>query len=114
VRDTCLFCVRKHLGQAWVLSGECRQGYPHHRTLVIGHMGEAADEALRKHPDLAAAIRRERLAFEKDPSYCVDFAGLSAQVERLLKQPLEGWEAPASLWLVAGVGLLWFLWGRSR
>lgn len=90
MRDSCLFCVRKHLGKAWVLSGECTLGYPQHRALVIGNMSEAEDEAARDHLDLAKAIREERLRFEKDPGYCIDFAGLCAEVESRLASDTKG------------------------
>ena len=110
MRESCLFCVRKHVGQAWVLSNECRQGYPQHRALVIGHLGEAADEAVKRFPALAKAIREERLRFEKDPSYCIDFAGLTAQVEDHLGRGMGAAVAGASLvplLLAAAAG--WFL-----
>lgn len=91
MRDSCLFCVRKHLGKAWVLSGECALGYPQHRALVVGNMSEAEDEAARDHLELAQAIRKERLQFEKDPQYCIDFAGLCAEVEsRLASDGMSG------------------------
>jgi hypothetical protein len=37
MRETCLFCVSKHLSQAIVLTTECAQGYPMHVWLAIGH-----------------------------------------------------------------------------
>jgi len=48
---------------------EALQGYPRHRWLAIGHLGEAADEAVQVHPALAAAIREHRLKYMADPTY---------------------------------------------
>ena len=36
---------------------------------IIGHLGEAADECIEKDPELAAAIRNERLMLMDDPEY---------------------------------------------
>ena len=36
---------------------------------VIGHLGEAADECIERDPELAAAIRNERLTLMDDPLY---------------------------------------------
>ena len=117
MRESCLYCVRKHLSQAWVLRGECSQGYPHHRALVIGHLAEAADEAAQVFPSLAAAIRKERLAYEKNKHYCPDFAGLLRQVEQALtKQGLDGLSGATemvrlgSLFVfgIIGYGILWY------
>lgn len=91
MRTSCLYCVRKHLSQAWVLRGECAQGYPQHRVLVIGHLAEAADEAAQRFPDLAKAIRKERLAYEKDKDYCPDFARLTKLLEKkMAAQGIQG------------------------
>lgn len=65
VRPGCTDCVRKHLAQAVILLNEVMTGYsedPHvHRWLALGHLAEAADEALREHPQLAEQIRKIRL-----------------------------------------------------
>jgi hypothetical protein len=84
MRESCLFCVRKHLSQAWVLAMEVHQGYPHHRALVIGHLGEAADEAVKRFPDLADAVRQERLSYERDDQHHIDFPALLSHVQGLL------------------------------
>jgi uncharacterized DUF497 family protein len=38
----CNECVFKHLGSAYVLYEETRNGYPEDRILVIGHLDQAA------------------------------------------------------------------------
>jgi hypothetical protein len=62
-RPSCLECVEKHLGAAWVIMAECRDGYPH-RLRVVGHLHEAEDEA-QVWPELHNAIRVARTAFQQ-------------------------------------------------
>ena len=63
-RPSCLECVEKHLGAAWVLITEHQNGYPH-RLLAIGHLHEAEEES-QAWPDLHAAIRAARKAYQAD------------------------------------------------
>lgn len=62
MRDTCLFCVSKHIAQAIVLVNESATGYPLHAWVAVGHLAEAETESLVKYPDLAQQIRKVRLA----------------------------------------------------
>jgi hypothetical protein len=75
-RKSCLACVRKHLAQALVLAQEAQQGYPTHRWIAIGHLGEASDESVRDYPELAAEIREHRVGYMADPDYDVPFLEL--------------------------------------
>lgn len=86
LRDSCLLCVRKHLGQALVLMQEARQGHPLHRWIAVGHMGEAADEALKVFPELAAEIRKHRLRYMGDANYVVPIMDLIEKATNLVKQ----------------------------
>ena len=43
-RPSCLECVEKHLGSAYVLLTEARNGYAH-RLRAVGHLHEAEDES---------------------------------------------------------------------
>ena len=61
-RPSCLECVEKHLGAAWVLLAEYRDGYPH-RLRAIGHLHEAEDES-QEWPELHDAIREARKAYQ--------------------------------------------------
>ena len=61
-RPSCLECVEKHLGAAWVLITEHRNGYPH-RLLAIGHLHEAEEES-QAWPELHAAIREARKEYQ--------------------------------------------------
>ena len=56
--------MKKHLGAAWVLIAEHRDGYPH-RLRAIGHLFEAEDES-QEWPDLHAAVRQARKAYQAD------------------------------------------------
>jgi hypothetical protein len=63
-RASCLECVSKHLGAAYVLLTETRDGYAH-RLRAIGHLHEAEDES-QEFGDLHAAIRIARKAYQTD------------------------------------------------
>lgn len=59
-RESCLFCVSKHISQAIVLMQEAYAGYPLHRWLAIGHLAEAEAESQKDFPLLAIMIRETR------------------------------------------------------
>jgi len=61
-RASCLECVEKHLGAAYVLLTETRDGYAH-RLRAIGHLHEAEDES-QEFSTLHAAIREARKAYQ--------------------------------------------------
>jgi hypothetical protein len=63
-RASCLECVEKHLGAAYVLLTETRDGYAH-RLRAIGHLHEAEDES-QEWPELHNAIRAARKAYQID------------------------------------------------
>jgi len=71
LRDSCAMCVCKHLSQALVLMQEVHQGYPKHHWIAVGHLGEAADEAVKEFPKLAEEIRKHRIKYMADPNYSV-------------------------------------------
>lgn len=73
-RPSCLECVEKHLGAAWVLMAEYRDGYPH-RLRAIGHLHEAEDES-QAWPELHDAIRAARKAYQQRGEM-VDFSLLT-------------------------------------
>jgi len=80
--DSCMDCVRKHLGQAAALMDEAVLGYPTHRWRAVGHLAEAERESLPEYPGLAVSIREERLAYIADPDYRVP-------VDRLIREASE-------------------------
>lgn len=61
-RSSCLECVTKHLGAAYVLLTEAREGYAH-RLRAIGHLFEAEDES-QQWPELHHAIGTARKAYQ--------------------------------------------------
>jgi hypothetical protein len=61
-RPSCLECVEKHLGAAYVLLAETRDGYAH-RLRAVGHLHEAEDES-QTWPALHDAIRNARKAYQ--------------------------------------------------
>jgi len=64
--------------RAWVLIAEHREGYPH-RLLAIGHLFEAEDES-QEWPDLHAAIREARKAYQHAGTM-PDFAAVATLVQ---------------------------------
>lgn len=90
LRDSCLDCVRKHLSQALILMQEVHQGYPQHRWIAIGHMGEAADEALKEHPKLADEIRKHRLKYMANGDYQVPIMDLIKKASKAAGDLSEG------------------------
>jgi len=63
-RPSCLECVEKHLGAAYVLLAETADGYAH-RLRAIGHFHEAEDES-QEWPTLHTAIRAARKTYQTD------------------------------------------------
>ena len=86
LRDSCLFCVLKHLGQASALMSEARQDYPAHRWLAVGHMAEAAEECCSGFPKLAAEIRKHRVRYMEDLDYVVPIVKLIEMASKLVSE----------------------------
>jgi len=82
-RPSCLKCVEKHLGAAWVLIAEHRDGYAH-RLRTIGHLHEAEDES-QAWPEPHNAIRAVRKAYQQTGAM-PDFAALAARIAALRPQ----------------------------
>jgi hypothetical protein len=61
-RPSCIECVEKHLGAAYVLLTEAREGYAY-RLRAVGHLFEAEDES-QEWPELHAAIRDARTSYQ--------------------------------------------------
>lgn len=79
-RKSCLDCVEKHLGAAWVLIGEHGDGYPH-RMLAIGHLHEAGEESWAW-PELHAAIRDMRKIYH-ETGECPKFEVLTLLIQKI-------------------------------
>jgi len=71
-RQSCIYCVLKHIGQASVLLDESKLGYPFHKWYAIGHLAEAESESLDERPELSEVIRNFRteiMRTDKEPDY---------------------------------------------
>jgi len=79
-RPSCIECVEKHLGAAYVLLTEAREGYAH-RLRAVGHLFEAEDES-QEWPDLHAAIRQARKAYQADGTM-PDWAALEGLIREV-------------------------------
>jgi hypothetical protein len=83
MRDTCLYCVAKHLGKALINIQEVYLGYPKFMLLVIGNLSEAEDEALKKYPALAEEIRQHRKKLQFDETYMIPYLDLYEKIRDL-------------------------------
>jgi hypothetical protein len=72
MRESCIECVCKHIGQAAALMHEVMKGYEFHYVYIVGHLAEAEDEAMKEFPDFAAAIRILRKNFMKGEDVNID------------------------------------------
>jgi hypothetical protein len=65
IRNSCLKCFCKHVGEAIILISEAEQGYfdQQYWALASSHLSEAADESVADYPELASACRAERLKY---------------------------------------------------
>jgi len=83
MRKSCLQCVTKHLGKAFINNMEFRLGYPDFMLLVIGNLSEAEDEAIQKYPLLAKEIRKYRIRLQKNEMYEIPYFKLYRKVKLL-------------------------------
>jgi len=63
-RASCLECVEKHIGAAYVLLSESNDGYAH-RLRAVGHLHEAEDES-QEWTKLHNAVRQARKAYQTE------------------------------------------------
>jgi hypothetical protein len=82
MRQPCLQCLRKHLGNAAVLIEEVLDGYPY-QYMVVGHLDQAAQEIRAYSPDLALVIRAHRIKWQQDPMYDIPFEAFDSFIEVL-------------------------------
>lgn len=86
MRNFCLDCVIKHLGQAFVTQIEGNMDYPEHILLTIGHLSEASEECFGVSKELAEEIRQHRLKLMEDSYYHVPYFDLYEKVKKLLRE----------------------------
>ena len=112
IRAFCPGCGRKHMAHAHVLQARLRAGilelaqakvirnetlkkYEELYWVALGHMAQAEDELVHEAPELANMIRDQRIAWEADVAYSVDFMGLIRTASTLtnLNVQLRDWIA---------------------
>jgi len=85
-RPSCIACVEKHLGAAYVLLTEAREGYAY-RLRAVGHLFEAEDES-QEWPELHAAIRQARKHYQATEEM-PDWNTLEGMVSEVREQARE-------------------------
>ena len=85
-RPSCIQCVEKHLGAAYVLLAETREGYTY-RLRAIGHLFEAEDES-QQWPELHNSIREWRKAYQGSGTI-PDWEALGQMIEQV-RMALQG------------------------
>lgn len=81
MRESCLLCVMKHLGEAAIFEAEFRLGYPQFEVYVVGSLSHAAQEALKYNEKLAEVIREHRINWMEDPlGYDIPYEALGVYV----------------------------------
>ena len=85
-RATCLDCVRKHLGQAYVLLSEYAddtEAFEEYFYYAMGHLAEACDECKNAYPFVGQVLRAHRRKMMEDDDYWIDFKPLIRWINRL-------------------------------
>jgi len=72
MRESCLECILKHIGQATVLMHEMVKGYKYHFVYVVGHLAEAEDEAAASYPEIKDRIYALRKSFQEGNTVDID------------------------------------------
>jgi hypothetical protein len=86
MREYCLDCVIKHLGQAFITQIEASMGYPEHNLLTIGHLAEASEECFGASEEMANEIRQYRLNFMADSQTVIPYFDLYRRVKDLIEE----------------------------
>lgn len=89
MRQPCLQCFRKHIGNASVLIEEVLDGYPY-KHLVVGHLDQAAQEIRKYSRELAHVVRAHRIKWQQDEKYDIPFEALDTYVDILERTTFDG------------------------
>lgn len=76
MRQPCLQCFRKHLGNAAVLIEEYYDGYTSYLHMIQGHLDQAAQEIRGYNKTLALVVRAHRIKWQENPEYRIPFEAL--------------------------------------
>lgn len=88
MRQGCLQCFRKHMGEAAVALEEIHNGYPY-KYLVSGHLAHAEEEIRELSPELAKLVRAHRIQLQTDDfsDYMVPFEAIDSYVDAIRYLP---------------------------
>ncbi|MCH8247079.1 MAG: hypothetical protein IH951_11805 [Bacteroidetes bacterium] len=89
IRETCVQCALKHIGQAHILFYEKEQGYPRHHFIGLAHLAEAQDELAQMFPGWATRVRIIRKAKETDHELQLDLGRLIEELAAFDKEYAE-------------------------
>ena len=76
MRQPCLQCFRKHIGNAAVLIEEYHDGYTNYLHMISGHLDQAAQEIRGYNKTLALVVRAHRIKWQENPEYRIPFEAL--------------------------------------
>ncbi|MBQ2486393.1 MAG: hypothetical protein II518_04975 [Candidatus Methanomethylophilus sp.] len=79
MRQPCLQCLLKHIGNAAVLIEEVEDGYPYSH-MVVGHLDQAAQEIRGYSKEFALVIRAHRIKWQQDHDYSIPFEAFDRYV----------------------------------
>ena len=80
MRQPCLQCFRKHIGNAAVLIEEYLDGYHDYAHMIVGHLDQAAQEIRGYSRELALVVRAHRIKWQQDHDYPIPFEALDRAV----------------------------------
>lgn len=83
MRQHCLQCFRKHIGNAAVLLEEYYDGYHSYAHMIVGHLDQAAQEIRELYPELATLVRAHRIWLQNDWRHSIPFEALDSFIEVL-------------------------------
>ena len=76
MRQPCIQCFRKHIGNAAVLIEESHDGYTNYLHMISGHLDQAAQEIRGYNKKLALVVRAHRIKWQEDSNYKIPFEAL--------------------------------------
>lgn len=83
MRQPCLQCFRKHIGNAAVLIEEVLDGYAGYKHMVCGHLDQAAQEIRGYSFKLSLIVRAHRIKWQQNIEYGIPFEAMDSFVNDL-------------------------------
>lgn len=92
MRESCLDCTIKHLGEAAIFDIEVQMGYPDYYVYVIGSLSHASQEIYTENRELAMVIREHRLNWANGcNTYNIPYEALTKYI--MSRKELGKWAA---------------------